>query len=112
MLVELSVFPLGAGAQVSMPVAQVVDMIDKSGLPYRITATSTIVEGEWDQVMPLVKQCLGEVRRSAPRVVAVIKVDDEAGATGQLEANVREVEELIGKRPPAPKAVQTRATAR
>lgn len=110
MLVEISVIPLGGGAHVSMPVAQVVDMIDKSGLPYQITATSTIVEGEWDQVMPLVKQCLQEVRRSSPRVVAVIKVDDEAGATGQLEANVREVEELIGKRPPTSRALQARTT--
>lgn len=112
MLVELSVIPLGAGAQVKVPVAQVVDMIDKSGLPYQVTATSTIIEGEWDRVMPLVKQCLDNVRRSAPRVVALIKIDDEGGAQGQLESNVRDVEELIGKRPPRTGAVQTRATSR
>jgi uncharacterized protein (TIGR00106 family) len=109
MLVELSILPLGAGAQVKVPVAKVVDMIDKSGLPYHLTATSTIVEGEWDEVMPLVKQCLDDVRRSAPRVVATIKIDDEGGAKGQLEANVQAVEELIGRRPPAQRAVQRRA---
>jgi uncharacterized protein (TIGR00106 family) len=105
MLVELSVLPLGAGAEMKMPVAQVVDMIDKSGLPYQLTATSTIIEGEWDEVMPLVKQCLDNVRRTAPRVVATLKIDDEQGASGQLEANVRAVQELIGKREPSSKAV-------
>lgn len=109
MLVEFSVIPVGAGPQVKVPVAQVVDMIDKSGLPYQVTATSTIIEGDWERVMPLLKQCLDEVRRSSPRVVATIKIDDEAGQTNQLEQNVRDVEELIGKRPPSPKAVQKKA---
>ncbi len=112
MLVELSLVPMGTAPQVRTPIAQVVDMIDKSGLPYQLTATSTIIEGEWDQVMPLIKQCLDDLRRSAPRVVGVIKIDDEADAKGQLEANVRDVEELIGKRPPSPKALQTRPTSR
>jgi uncharacterized protein (TIGR00106 family) len=112
MLVELSVIPIGAGPQVKVPVAQVVDMIDKSGLPYQVTATSTIIEGEWDQVMPLVRRCLEDVRRGSPRVMAAIKIDDEAGETNQLEKNVRDVEELIGKRPPAPSAVQRRAEGR
>lgn len=61
-------------------------------------------------------QCLREVRHSSPRVVAVIeaviKIDDEAGRRGQLEANAREIEELIGKRPPASRALQARATGR
>ncbi len=112
MLVELSVVPVGEGPQVRMPVAQVVDMIDKSGLPYQLTATSTIIEGEWDEVMPLVKQSLENVRRTSPRVVAFVKIDDEAGAQGQLEANVRGVEEALGKRPPSSKALQRRSTGR
>lgn len=112
MLVELSVIPVGAGPEMRVPVAQVVDMIDKSGLPYQLTATSTIIEGDWDRVMPLVKQCLDDVRRTVPRVVATMTIDDEAGRTDQLEANVREVEEIIGKRPPAPKGAQTKAQGR
>jgi uncharacterized protein (TIGR00106 family) len=112
MLVELTVLPLGAGPQVRVPVAQVVDMIDKSGLPYHLTATSTIIEGEWDEIMPLVRRCLEDVRRSSPRVVAVCKIDDEAGAKGQLRQNVAAVEELIGKRPPSSKALQTGPSGR
>lgn len=60
--------------------------------------------------MPLVKQCLDDLRRAAPRVVGLIQIDDEAGATGQLEGNVRDVEERLGKRPAAPSAVQKQAT--
>jgi uncharacterized protein (TIGR00106 family) len=112
MLVELSILPLGSGAQIKVPIAQVVDMIDKSGLPYQLTATSTIIEGEWDRVMPVVKQCLDNVRRTAPRVVATLKVDDEQGASGQLEANVRDIEELIGKRGPSPKAMTAPTSGR
>lgn len=109
MLVELTVVPVGAGAQIRQPVAQVVDMIAKSGLPYQLTATSTIIEGEWERIMPLVKECLDDVRRTAPRVIGILKIDDEGGAERQLEANVRDVEELLGQRPPSPKAVQTRS---
>jgi uncharacterized protein (TIGR00106 family) len=112
MLIEFTVVPLGVGPELKMPVAQVVDMIDKSGLPYQVTATSTIIEGEWDRVMPLVKQCIEDVRRSAPRVVAMLKIDDEAGAQGQLTANVETIEEVLGKRPPTPKAVRPKAAGR
>ncbi|HEY8371013.1 MAG TPA: MTH1187 family thiamine-binding protein [Thermodesulfobacteriota bacterium] len=108
MLVEFSVIPVGSGPQMKEPVAQVVDMIDKSGLPYQVTATSTIIEGDWDNVMPLVRRCLEDVRRGSPRVVATLKIDDEGGETNQLESNVRDVEEMLGKRPPSSKAVQTR----
>jgi uncharacterized protein (TIGR00106 family) len=112
MLIEFSVVPIGAGPEMKVPVAQVVDMIDKSGLPYQVTATSTIIEGEWDRVMPLIKQCIDNVRRSAPRVVAMLKIDDEAGAQGQLKANVEDIEAMLGKRPPPPKAVQPKAAGR
>jgi len=48
-LLEFSMAPLGLGESVSEHVARVVDVIDKSGLPYQLTPMGTIVEGEWAQ---------------------------------------------------------------
>ena len=50
MLLELSVIPLGRGRSISADVADLVKIIDASGLDYRLTAAGTIIEGTWDQV--------------------------------------------------------------
>ena len=57
MLMELSIIPLGRGRSISADVADVVKIIDGSGLDYRLTAAGSIVEGTWDQLMDLAKRC-------------------------------------------------------
>lgn len=92
MLAAFSLTPLGTGASVSAAVADAVRLVRASGLPNETNAMFTTVEGEWDEVMDLIKSCVVEVSKAAPRVSLVIKVDHRPGTTGALRAKVDAVE--------------------
>src|SRR5436309_3312947 len=62
MLVDLTVLPLRGGRHISDEVAEVIKLIDASGLPYQFTPSGTCIEGEWETVMPLVQRCHNMVR--------------------------------------------------
>jgi len=97
MLLELSVIPLGRGRSISADVADLVKIIDASGLDYRLTATGTIIEGSWEQLMDVARKCHTQMRKKTERVVTLMKVDDYAERTGRLTAAVASVEGKIGK---------------
>ena len=52
MLIDLTVIPLRGGRHISDEVAEVIKLIDASGLPYQLTPSGTCIEGEWEVVMP------------------------------------------------------------
>ena len=97
MLLELSVIPLGRGKSVSADIADLVKIIDASGLDYRLTAAGTILEGNWEQLMDVARKCHAEMRKKTERVVTYMKIDDYAERTGRLTAAVTSVETKIGK---------------
>ena len=92
MLVAFSITPLGAGDSVSAAVADAVRLVRESGLPNETNAMFTNVEGEWDEVMSLLKACVDKVAESAPRVSVVVKIDHRPGVTDALHAKVARVE--------------------
>lgn len=98
MLIELSITPLGGDTHTSDELAEVLRLVDESGLPYQLTPTATVIEGEWDAVMPLVKRCHERAREMSAHVVTTIKIEDEEGATGKLTSNIASVEEKIGRK--------------
>ena len=63
MVLELTIIPLGRGRSISSDIADLVKIIEGSGLDYRMTAFGTLVEGTWDQLMDLAKHCHFEVRK-------------------------------------------------
>jgi len=97
MLLELSVIPLGRGRSISADIADLVKIIDASGLDYRLTAAGTILEGNWEQLMDVARKCHAEMRKKTERVVTFIKVDDYGDRTGRLNAAVASVEAKAGK---------------
>lgn len=97
MIAEFSMVPLGVGVSVSQYVAKVIKVVDESGLPYRVHAMGTIVEGQWDEVMELIKKCRNLLMDEVERLVIDIKIDDRKGATGRIEAKIKSVEEKLGK---------------
>jgi len=97
MLVELSVTPLGRGTHLSKDVAEVLRIIDDSGLPYCLTPTGTCIEGDWDEVMALVKRCHQQARSSSSHVLTTIRMEDEEGATDKLNENIAAVERAAGR---------------
>jgi uncharacterized protein (TIGR00106 family) len=97
MLVELSVIPVGTDKSLSDEIAKVLKVVDASGLPYRFTPAGTCIEGDWDEVMALVKQCHDRIRQESSHVITVVKIEDEAGATNKLVDNITSVEKKVGK---------------
>ena len=97
MLMELSVVPLGRGPSIGADIADLVKLIDATGLDYRLTAAGTIVEGNWDELLSLAKHCHTAMRQKTRRVITSIKIDDYEGRSGRLASMVRSIEEKVGK---------------
>jgi len=98
MLAEFSVVPIGSGESVSQYVAECMRIVEKSGLDYRINPMGTVLEGDFDEVMAVVRECHMRVMELCPRVITSIKIDDRRGRKGMLDAKVRSVEEKLGLR--------------
>lgn len=98
MIVAISISPSGADETggVSEAVADAVRVIRESGLPNETNAMFTNVEGDWDEVMAVVKRAVDAVAARSPRVALVLKADIRPGHTGQLTAKVDRVEDLLG----------------
>jgi uncharacterized protein (TIGR00106 family) len=95
MLVAFSVTPLGVGEAVGEIVAEAVRVVRDSGLPNQTDSMFTTIEGDWDEVMAVVKQAVDAVAERAPRVSLVLKADIRPGVTGALEAKVEAVERYL-----------------
>ncbi len=96
MLVELTINPLGRGTHLSKDLAEVLKVVDASGLPYCLTPFGTCIEGEWDQVMELVKRCHTLAKSYSHHVMTSIQIEDEDRAVNKLEENVAAIERLAG----------------
>lgn len=95
MIAAFSITPLGVGDSVSAPVAEAVAMVRASGLPNETNAMFTNIEGEWDEVMALIKACVMHVGDAAPRVSVVIKIDHRPGVDDALHHKVEAVEQHL-----------------
>jgi len=98
MLVEFSIVPLDKGIHLSEYIAQVLELVEKSGLDYHLHAMGTLVEGEWDEVLPLIKECHMRIRKISARVLTTIKIDDREGATGRIQGKRAAVEKTLGRK--------------
>jgi uncharacterized protein (TIGR00106 family) len=95
MLIAFSVTPLGVGDSVGDLVAEAVRVVRASGLPNRTDAMFTLVEGEWDEVMTVVKQAVDVVAARAPRVSLLLKADLREGVFDALTSKVAKVDERL-----------------
>jgi uncharacterized protein (TIGR00106 family) len=96
-LLEFSMSPLGKGESVGAYVARSLEIVEQSGLDYRLHAMGTVLEGEWDEVMGVVKQCYDAMRTDCPRISCSIKIDAREGASGRLASKVQSVEQRLGR---------------
>jgi uncharacterized protein (TIGR00106 family) len=97
-LLEFSISPLGKGDSVSQYVARSLEIIDQSGLDYRLHAMGTIIEGELDEVLAVLKQCLEAMAADCDRVTCSAKLDYRAGHSGRLVSKVTSVQEKLGRK--------------
>jgi uncharacterized protein (TIGR00106 family) len=96
MLIAFSITPLGVGEDVGEIVAEAVRVVRASGLPNHTDAMFTIVEGDWDEVMAVVKQATDAVAARAPRVSLVIKGDLRPGVSNAMTAKVETIDRYLG----------------
>jgi len=96
-LLEFSMAPLEKGSSVGEYVARSLEIIDESGLDYRLHAMGTIVEGEIDQVLGVLKKCLDAMAADCDRITCTAKLDYRRGYSGRLATKVSSVEEKLGR---------------
>ena len=97
-LLEFSMSPLGTGESVGKYVARSLDIIDKSGVNYRLNPMGTVLEGEWDDVMRVVTRCFQRMKRDCRRISCSIKIDYRKGHSGRLSSKVASVERRLKRK--------------
>ena len=96
-MIEFSMFPTDKGESVSPYVARILDIIDRSGVPYRLTPMGTILEGEYDEVMGVVRACFKELEKDCSRISMTLKMDYRKTSESRLEKKVAKLESLLNK---------------
>ncbi len=97
-LMELSIVPLGKGESVSQYVARCLDLIDASGLSYRLASMGTVVEGDLPQLLDLLKHCFAALQADCDRVTCTVKFDYRRGTESRLETKLQSVERQLGRK--------------
>lgn len=82
----------------SEAVAEAVRVVRDSGLPHETTSMFTTIEGEWDEVMPVIRAATDAVLAVSPRVSLVLKADLRPGHKGELRGKVDRVEQRLAGR--------------
>ena len=104
MLVAFSISPTAADESggVSAAVAEAVRVVRESGLPCETNAMFTNIEGEWDEVMAVIKRAVDVVAAKSPRVGLVLKADIRPGYSGELDGKIERLEAAIDEQTPKP----------
>ena len=97
MLVEFSIIPIGKGPSLGEEVARILEIVDESGLPYKLNPMGTVVEGKWDEVIGLIEKCHKTMLKGEERVVTKITIDDRKGKSNRIEEKVKSIENRLNK---------------
>lgn len=96
-LLEFSMSPLDKGPSVGQHVARNLDLIDRSGIDYRLNPMGTVLEGEWDECFKVVRDCFKRMSGDCERITCTIKVDYRRGPAGRINTKVEKVEKVLGR---------------
>ncbi len=94
-LLEFSMFPTDKGESVSKYVAQIIDIIDTSGIAYKLTPMGTILEGSWDEVFAVITRCFKKLEAQSNRITTIIKVDYRKGEQSRIKSKVEKIERIL-----------------
>jgi uncharacterized protein (TIGR00106 family) len=95
MLVAFSITPIGIGEDVGDAVSEAIRVVRESGLPNRTDPMFTTVEGEWEEVMAVVKAAVDAVAKIAPRVGLTLKADMRPGVNDAITSKLETVERYL-----------------
>ncbi|QPJ61384.1 MAG: MTH1187 family thiamine-binding protein [Candidatus Nitronauta litoralis] len=97
-LLQFSMSPMDKGESVSDYVSRSLDIISNSGVSYKLGPMGTCLEGEWDEVMGVIKQCYEKMSSDCNRITCSIKIDYRKGKSGRLDSKMAAVEMKLGKK--------------
>ncbi len=97
-LLEFSMSPLGKGESVGKYVSKSLKIIDDSGIEYRLNPMGTVLEGEWDEVFDVVRQCYERMKKDCDRISCTMKVDYRKGYSSRLSGKVASVEKRLKRK--------------
>ncbi|MEW6109987.1 MAG: MTH1187 family thiamine-binding protein [Nitrospirota bacterium] len=98
MLIEFSIVPIGSGSSIGDCLADVLKIVDSSGLPYKVNPMGTVIEGKWDELFKVIRKCHMTALRNEERVMTCITIDDRKGKPNRIEQKVKSIEKRIGKK--------------
>jgi uncharacterized protein (TIGR00106 family) len=97
LVVSFSIIPVGTGEELKEHIAEILDIVDKSGIPYTLGAMQTTLEGNENEVMALIMKCHNRMKELSPRVLTSITIDDRANAEGRLKGKIEDVEKVLNR---------------
>ncbi|HEY4484739.1 MAG TPA: MTH1187 family thiamine-binding protein [Nitrospiria bacterium] len=98
LLLEFSMSPLGKGESVGRYVVRSLDIIDRSGVDYRLNPMGTVLEGDWNEAFGVVRKCFETMKKDCGRISISIRVDYRKGKTGRLGGKIASVEKRLKRR--------------
>ena len=98
MIANFTIVPIGKESSLSARVAEVLKIVSDSGIDYKLHSMGTILEGDWDEIMRLIKKCHKRILKDSDRVLTTITIDDRKGRTGRIAGKVKSVEKKLGKK--------------
>ncbi|MFO7653025.1 MAG: MTH1187 family thiamine-binding protein [Candidatus Krumholzibacteriia bacterium] len=96
-LLEFSMYPTDKGESVSDYVKRSLEIIDDSGLPYKLGPMGTCVEGEIGEVLDLMRRCFERMSEDSNRIACVMKFDYRKGYSARLTSKVETVKRKTGR---------------
>ncbi|MCK4247900.1 MAG: MTH1187 family thiamine-binding protein [Methanomicrobia archaeon] len=95
MILEVTMSPIGE-KNLSKYVAEVIRIFEEAGLDYELNPMGTIIEGEWDHVMPVIKRAHEKLfDLGATRVSTLIKIDDRRDKEVRKSDKVESVKRIL-----------------
>lgn len=96
-LIAVAIAPVGTGDELSHDVAEVVKVIRESGLPNKTSSMFTELEGDWDDVMAVVKRATFVLAEKGIRTEVVLKADIRPGFTGTMRGKLERLDNALAE---------------
>ncbi len=95
-LIAVAIAPLGTSDELAPEVAEVIKVIRESGLPNQTTSMFTEIEGDWDEVMQVVKDATFILTEKGIRTEVILKADVRPGFTNTMNTKVDKINSILG----------------
>lgn len=98
MVASFTIIPIGDGEELKEKIAEIIAIIDESGIDYKLGAMQTTLEGSWDDVMTVISRCHNKILETSNRCLTSITIDDRKDAVNRLDGKVQDVVDILNNR--------------